>query len=96
VLDVEEWADLRRQHFVGGISIKELSRRRSAWLDLEDGIEPRMPDGAASSCPCARLVNCLGRRDPVWLTGGRYRFVTIRPWAHPLLAAAKRGASGQS
>ena len=27
MLDVEEWADLRRQHFVGGISIKELSRR---------------------------------------------------------------------
>ncbi len=27
MLDVEEWADLRRQHFVGGVSIKELSRR---------------------------------------------------------------------
>jgi transposase len=27
VLDVEEWADLRRRHFVGGVSIKELARR---------------------------------------------------------------------
>jgi transposase len=27
VLDVERWAELRREHFVRGVSIKELSRR---------------------------------------------------------------------
>jgi hypothetical protein len=27
VLDVERWAELRREHFVHGVSIKELSRR---------------------------------------------------------------------
>jgi transposase len=27
VLDVERWAELRREHFVGGVGIKELSRR---------------------------------------------------------------------
>jgi transposase len=27
VLDVERWAELRREHFVGGVSIKELARR---------------------------------------------------------------------
>jgi transposase-like protein len=27
VLDVERWAELRREHFVRGTSIKELARR---------------------------------------------------------------------
>ena len=27
MLDVEQWAELRREHFVRGVSIKELSRR---------------------------------------------------------------------
>ena len=27
MLDVEGWAELRREHFVRGVSIKELSRR---------------------------------------------------------------------
>jgi len=27
VVDVERWAELRREHFVRGVSIKELSRR---------------------------------------------------------------------
>jgi transposase len=27
VLDVEQWAELRREHFVRGVSIKELMRR---------------------------------------------------------------------
>ena len=27
MLDVERWAELRREHFVGGVSIKELVRR---------------------------------------------------------------------
>jgi lambda repressor-like predicted transcriptional regulator len=27
VLDVEGWAELRREHFVRGVSIKELARR---------------------------------------------------------------------
>jgi len=27
VLDVERWAELRREHFVRGVSIKELMRR---------------------------------------------------------------------
>jgi hypothetical protein len=27
VLDVEQWAELRREHFVGGVPIKELVRR---------------------------------------------------------------------
>jgi transposase-like protein len=27
VLDVERWAELRREHFVRGVSIKELARR---------------------------------------------------------------------
>ena len=37
MLDVERWAELRREHFVRGVSIKELARRtgfratRSGW-----------------------------------------------------------------
>jgi len=27
VVDVEQWAELRREHFVRGVSIKELARR---------------------------------------------------------------------
>jgi lambda repressor-like predicted transcriptional regulator len=27
LVGVEQWAELRREHFVGGVSIKELSRR---------------------------------------------------------------------
>ncbi len=27
MLDVERWAELRREHFVRGVSIKELTRR---------------------------------------------------------------------
>jgi transposase len=27
VLGVEQWAELRRLHFVGGVSIRELARR---------------------------------------------------------------------
>ena len=29
MLDVERWAELRREHFVRGVSIKELARRTS-------------------------------------------------------------------
>jgi transposase-like protein len=29
VLNVERWAELRREHFVRGVSIKELARRHS-------------------------------------------------------------------
>jgi hypothetical protein len=31
VLDVERWAELRREHFVRGVGIKELARRY--WID---------------------------------------------------------------
>ena len=27
MVDVEQWAELRREHFVRGVSIKELARR---------------------------------------------------------------------
>ncbi len=30
MLDVERWAELRREHFVRGVSIKELVRRTGA------------------------------------------------------------------
>jgi hypothetical protein len=39
VLDVERWAELRREHFVRGVSIKELTRRYG--IDRNTGRTPR-------------------------------------------------------
>jgi hypothetical protein len=35
VLDVERWAELRREHFVHGVSIKELTRLAATTSGLE-------------------------------------------------------------
>jgi transposase-like protein len=44
VLDVERWAELRREHFVGGVSIKELARRHG----IDRNTVRRAPLGCAA------------------------------------------------
>jgi transposase len=50
VLDVERWAELRREHFVRGVSIKELTRRtRLARNTIRAAL--RSPEPPAFRCP---------------------------------------------
>ncbi len=37
MLDVERWAELRREHFVRGVSIKELMRRTGLGAQHDQG-----------------------------------------------------------
>jgi transposase len=58
VLDVERWAELRREHFVGGVSIKELVRRH--------GIDRNTVRGALRSDvpPVYRRASGASKLDP--------------------------------
>jgi transposase len=79
VLDVERWAELRREHFVRGVSIKELARRygidrntvrRALRFDRPPRYErPRRP---SKLDPFKDEIHRLLRRNPK-LTGVRVR-----------------------
>ncbi len=46
MLDVEQWAELRREHFVGGVSIKELMRRTGlARNTIRSALRSEAPPG---------------------------------------------------
>jgi transposase len=79
VLDVERWAELRREHFVRGVSIKELARRtglarntvRSALrADAPPGFRP--PERPSKLDPFKDEIHELLRADPK-LSGVRVR-----------------------
>jgi len=79
VLDVERWAELRREHFVRGVSIKELARRtglsrNTVRLALRSQSPPRYERTAAPSKldPFKEEIHELLRRDPK-LPGVRVR-----------------------
>jgi transposase len=76
VLDVERWAELRREHFVRGVSIEELMRRtglarntiRSALRsDAPPGF--RCPDRPSKLDPFKQEIHELLRSGPK-LPGG--------------------------
>jgi len=79
VLDVERWAELRREHFVRGVSIKELARRtglsrNTVRLALRSESAPRYERTVAPSKldPFKGEIHELLRRDPK-LPGVRVR-----------------------
>jgi transposase len=79
VLDVERWAELRREHFVRGVSIKELARRtgfsrNTVRLALRSERPPHYERTAAPSKldPFREEIHELLRRDPK-LPGVRVR-----------------------
>ena len=79
MLDVERWAELRREHFVRGVSIKELARRtglsrNTVRLALRSQSPPRYERTAAPSKldPFKEEIHELLRRDPK-LPGVRVR-----------------------
>jgi transposase len=79
VLDVEGWAELRREHFVGGVSIKALARRtgmsrntiRSALRASEPPKCGRAPTGSKLD-PFKDEIHRLLGRDPA-MPGQRIR-----------------------
>jgi transposase len=79
VLDVERWAELRREHFVGGVSIKELARRhgidrntvRRALRSDAPPVYRRSP-AASKLDPFKDEIHRLLRSDPK-LPGRRVR-----------------------
>jgi transposase len=79
VLDVERWAELRREHFVRGVSIKELARRtgvsrntvRAALRSAEQPVYRRAP-AASKLDPFKDEIHRL-LRDDAKLTGVRVR-----------------------
>jgi transposase len=91
VLDVERWAELRREHFVRGVSIKELARRtglsrNTVRLALRAEIPPRYERTPAPSKldPFKEEIHELLRRDP------RLPGVRVRELIEPLgFAGAK-------
>jgi transposase len=71
VLEVERWAELRREHFVRGISIKELARRTGLArntirmaLRTEGPPAYRRAPGASKLDPFKDEVHALLRADP--------------------------------
>jgi transposase len=79
LLDVERWAELRREHFVRGVSIKELARRtglsrNTVRLALRSQSPPRYERAVAPSKldPFKQEIHELLRRDPK-LPGVRVR-----------------------
>jgi transposase len=50
VLDVERWAELRREHFVRGVSIKELARRTGLARNTIR-VALRSPEPPVCRCP---------------------------------------------
>jgi transposase len=79
VLDVERWAELRREHFVGGVSIKELVRRHGIDRNtvrraLRSDVPPvyRRASGASKLDPFKDEIHRLLRADPK-LPGQRIR-----------------------
>jgi hypothetical protein len=79
VLDVERWAELRPEHFVRGVSIKELMRRTGLARNTIRAA-PRSPELPGFKCPVrpSKLdpfndeIHVLLRGDPK-LTGVRVR-----------------------
>ena len=64
MLDVEQWAELRREHFVRGVSIKELMRRtglarNTATTALRSDAPPgfRCPERPTAAAMIDRLVH---------------------------------------
>jgi hypothetical protein len=85
VFDVERWAELRREHFVRGVGIKELARRygidrntvRRA-LRAEEPPRYRRPPAASKLDPFKEEIHELLRRDP------RLPGVRVRELIEPL------------
>jgi hypothetical protein len=79
VLDVERWAELRREHFVGGVSIKELARRtglsrNTVRVALRSDAPPafRCPERPSKLEPFKDEIHRLLKDDPK-LSGVRVR-----------------------
>jgi transcriptional regulator with XRE-family HTH domain len=79
VLDVQRWAELRREHFVRGVAIKELARRygvdrNTVRRALRSDEPPRYhrPAAASKLDPFKEEIHELLRRDP-GLSGVRVR-----------------------
>ena len=79
MLDVERWAELRREHFVRGVPIKELARRygidrNTVRRALRSDRPPRYerPRRPSKLDPCKDEIHRLLRRNPK-LTGVRVR-----------------------
>jgi transposase len=79
VLDVERWAELRREHFVRGVSIKELERRTGLARNtiraaLRSGQPPvfRVPERPSKLDPFKEEIHRLLKDDPK-LPGVRVR-----------------------
>jgi transposase len=79
VLDVEQWAELRREHFVGGVAIKELVRgtglsRNTIGAALRSSEPPafRCRAGPSKLDPVKDEIHRLLKDDPK-LTGVRVR-----------------------
>jgi transposase len=79
VVDVEQWAELRREHFVRGVSIKELMRRTGlarntvrAALRSEAPPGFRCPERPSKLDPFKEEIHDLLRSDPL-LPGVRVR-----------------------
>jgi transposase len=85
LVGVEQWAELRREHFVGGVSIKELSRRtglsrNTVRAALRSSTPPRYQrvSRASKLDPFKDEIHRLLEDDPA-LSGQRIREL-IAPW----------------
>jgi transposase len=85
VLDVERWAELRREHFVRGVGIKELARRygidrNTVRRAVRSEVAPRYqrPPGASKLDPFREEIHELLRQDP------RLPGVRVRELIEPL------------
>ena len=62
---MEQWAELRREHFVGGVSIKELARRDGAAIATRSGGRCARERAAGLSAGAGRVeAGAVQGRDP--------------------------------
>jgi transposase len=85
VLEVERWADLRREHFVRGVSIKELARRtglarNTIRVALRSNVPPEFccPERPSKLDPFKDEVHRLLKAEP------RLPGVRVRELIEPL------------
>src|SRR4051812_46752999 len=55
VVDVEQWAEMRRMHFVGGVSIKEIARRTGRIATRSVGLRADAPPSYRRRPPDSKL-----------------------------------------
>jgi hypothetical protein len=97
LLDVERWAELRREHFVRGVGIKELARRYGIDRNTASGRSASAGSARPSAPPALQGQDLrTTRHQPGTPAGARTRCEQAKERLHAAAAEARaRNATGE-